>query len=99
MIDPTDIPDIRTSLASHTRGHATEFDMAHDTNPICQDCQRPWPCDTAQALDVVDTLQKAIDTHREEVKCCDECADAVAEDRSTADGRLWAHGTMTRAGA
>jgi hypothetical protein len=37
-----------------------------------------------------DRLRDAIHAHRDAVKCCDECASAQAEDRSTVDGILWA---------
>lgn len=35
-------------------------------------------------------LRTAIETHREAVKCCEECAAAVQADASSHDGRLWA---------
>lgn len=37
-----------------------------------------------------DRLRDAIHAHRDTVKCCDECAEAQTEDRSTVDGILWA---------
>lgn len=40
---------------------------------------------------MTDTLMEAIRQHREETMCCRPCADAQACERSTADGRLWAH--------
>lgn len=43
---------IANLLAVHSKGYDTESDEAYGSNPVCDECRRPYPCDVRVALSV-----------------------------------------------
>lgn len=44
---------------THTKAHATASDEVWDHDPRCGACDRPWPCDTTEALTAAATILAA----------------------------------------